>query len=120
MLAVLTLSFSTSINVLHVACYHFAQWAIFPATQMATHKRFRGLVIYITATVLITAAFIAISPLHLTPWVLTASAFQLLFNLFSHIHITTAFLLSCTNPWFVTRAAAALQRPSSAVATGPA
>lgn len=109
MLGVLALSFRAEINVLHVACYHFAQWAIFPATQMASRTRYRALVIYITATVVVTAACIAVSPLHLMPWVLSAATFHMLFNLFSHIHITTSFVLSRTNPLFVWRAADALR-----------
>jgi hypothetical protein len=110
-LAVLALSFQTNVSVIHIAGYHFAVWAVFPAMQMAQARRYRGLAIYVAATAAVTGAFLAISPLRFTPWALAAAPFAMLFAFLSHIHITISFMLSRTNPWFITRLAEALQRP---------
>ena len=115
-LALLYASFQTNVSVIHIACYHFTFWALFPAVQMAGAKRYRGLAIYTVATVALTAAIAAIAPMLGGPATLSMTAFTRLFNLQSFIHITLAFVLSRTNPRFIVRAAEMLQRP---VAIGP-
>lgn len=113
-LALLFVSFRTNVSVMHIACYHFVLWAVFPAVQMAGARRYRGLATYVAATVAVTSVFVLISPLQLTAFTLSQQSFTKLFALFGQIHITQSLLLSRTNPWFVNRLGESLQRPWAA------
>lgn len=110
-LALLYVSFRTNISVIHIACYHFTFWALYPAAGMIDAKRYKGVLLYSALTVAITALFVAVSPIALAPWSFTPIAFTQLFAVQSFVHISLAFLLSRTNPQFIVRASEALQRP---------
>jgi hypothetical protein len=96
-LAVLGLSFAVPIQVIWIALYHFVFWILQPLRGLASAGGVR-LARYLVGTVLVTAGFLAISPLAPSAWSLGFSPFQQLFRVLTFVHITLSFALSAANP----------------------
>ncbi len=89
------------IEFLHVVLYHFAVWSILPVQHIRSRGRY-SLTGYVTASVLMTVGFLALSPIGPEAIRINPVRFTNLFLLGSYAHITLSFALSDAHPdWMI-------------------
>jgi hypothetical protein len=101
-LGLVVASFYTRFTFLQLVLYHFILWALLPLEKM----RVRGIphfAEYVGLQVLVTAAFVALSPIGLHWTRANPVSFAQQFILWSYIHITASFALSRAHPDWIIR-----------------
>ncbi len=89
------------IEFLHVVLYHFVVWSILPVQQIRRRGPY-SLAGYVAASVLMTVAFLALSPIGPDAIRINPVRFTDLFLLGSYAHITLSFALSDAHPdWMI-------------------